>query len=171
MRQTGRRTGRLISPWRVSGDAPPICPTPMRPDRIAGTWRRPACSYYASGFPACINGNDQIDEAVRERALRPTRGPNFVTMLDNWGDLLSAEARLPDVGCAHGGFLDAAKGSGRRYAGIEPDSAITTARAEWSQLQSDLQLTPAAQAIQIMPRPCRRTSSDCRVTLPNGDGK
>ncbi len=97
----------------------------MRPDILAGTYHCPYCGFYASAFPITINREaERIDEAQRERALRNLRVENFNTLLDACEPLLSRGARLLDVGCAHGWFLEEAQKRGYATTGIEPDKAM-----------------------------------------------
>lgn len=72
-----------------------------------------------------------LDERRRASALAGLRRFNYERMLA----LLAAERplgglRLLDVGCAHGWFLQAARESGIRAVGVEPDRAIAAAAIE-----------------------------------------
>jgi SAM-dependent methyltransferase len=68
-----------------------------------------------------INSTQRIDEDARERALRGIRLSNFQQLLTECADLLPSGARLLDIGCAHGWFMEAAKACGITCVGIEPD--------------------------------------------------
>ena len=108
-----------------------LCDGPMRPDALAGTFRCAACGLYRSAFPVEINRaqEDRLDEARRERALKPLRVANFARLLDAVAPHLPAGASLLDVGCAHGWFLEAAAARGFRATGLEPDHDVA-ARAK-----------------------------------------
>ena len=92
-----------------------------------------SCAYEAAALEPCINeaGEPKIDEDAREVGLRQIRMENFRYLVDHLGGLCQpSQRRLLDVGCAHGWFLEAARG---RFdvLGIEPDqfvAARTTAR-------------------------------------------
>lgn len=101
-----------------------ICSARMAPDRLAHTWRCAACGFLASTLPVTINQGVRLDESVREKALKPIRMANFRALLDGCADLLPAGARLLDVGCAHGWFMDMAKAHGLSCTGVEPDNAM-----------------------------------------------
>jgi len=65
-----------------------------------------------------------IDETAREIGLQSLRQQNFALILERLGAFLSPPARLLDIGCAHGWFLEAAAERGFAAYGIEPDSAM-----------------------------------------------
>lgn len=108
-----------------------LCDAPMRPDVLDGTFRCPACGLYRSEFPVAINAaeGDRLDEARRERALRPLRLANFARLIDACAPHLPAGASLLDVGCAHGWFLQAAAARGYRATGVEPDREVAARAA------------------------------------------
>ncbi|CAN7148557.1 class I SAM-dependent methyltransferase [Phenylobacterium sp. LjRoot225] len=103
-----------------------LCDAPMRPDVLEGTFRCPACGLYRSRFPVAINQaqDDRLDEARRERALKPLRVANFARLIDACAAHLPTGASLLDVGCAHGWFLQAAAARGYRATGLEPDAEV-----------------------------------------------
>lgn len=101
-----------------------VCSHAMKPDLIAGTWRCSACALFESNFEIQINTVETIDEDRRERALKSLRLKNFNLMLLDLQGLLLPSARLLDIGCAHGWFLDAATAFGLDCTGIEPDETI-----------------------------------------------
>jgi SAM-dependent methyltransferase len=110
-----------------------LCDAPMRPDVLEGAFRCPACGLYRSDFPVAINlaEDDRLDEARRERALKPLRVANFSRLIAACRPHLPAGASLLDVGCAHGWFLQAAAEAGYRATGLEPDREVAArARAE-----------------------------------------
>jgi SAM-dependent methyltransferase len=101
-----------------------ICCNKVAPDVLPETFRCPACGFLKSTFPIQINEIGRIDEAAREHALKPIRTANFKQILDECAPLLPAAAKILDVGCAHGWFLEAAKARGYKALGIEPDKEI-----------------------------------------------
>lgn len=68
-----------------------------------------------------INAVQRIDEDARERALKGIRLANFQQLLTECSDLMPGGARLLDIGCGHGWFMEAAKACGMTCVGIEPD--------------------------------------------------
>jgi len=112
-----------------------LCDLPMRPDVLEGTFRCPACGLYRSDLPIAINQavGDRLDEARRERALKPLRLANFARLLDACAGHLPAGASLLDVGCAHGWFLQAAAARGYRATGLEPDRVLAARAAATGQ--------------------------------------
>lgn len=108
----------------MSGMACAICGTAMLDDALAQTFRCPACGFLASRLAVRIGTAGAIDEATRARALRPLRMANFRQLLDACADLLPPGARLLDVGCAHGWFMQEAGARGIACTGIEPDPAM-----------------------------------------------
>lgn len=115
-------------------DAPcEACGAPLRAG--LAPWHRACtgCGLESSSLAPAIGDfgtAKRIDEAAREHALHAIRDRNFDVLLD-WirerriargadGD----EARLLDVGCAHGWFAAKAAAAGFDALGIEPDAAI-----------------------------------------------
>jgi len=77
-------------------------------------------------LPQVINSHvahQLIDEESREAALRATRMLNFNELLKCIKLLKPQGARLLDVGCAHGWFLDMARNY-YQVLGLEPDKSI-----------------------------------------------
>jgi SAM-dependent methyltransferase len=72
----------------------------------------------AAGESACA-----LHEDRREAALAPLRARNFAIVLDRLA-ACGGHGRLLEIGCAHGWFLDAARGRGYTVTGIEPDAAV-----------------------------------------------
>lgn len=70
-----------------------------------------------------IDLHAKVDELGREEGLKELRLQNFSLILAQVDKLIEPGARLLDVGCAHGWFLEAAK---NKYVvhGIEPDNAV-----------------------------------------------
>lgn len=102
-----------------------VCTTLMQPDLLEDTYRCTQCGLYSSTLPVRINDGERIDEQMRTRALRPIRMANFRHILEQCVPLLPSHARLLDVGCAHGWFLEAAEDKGYQPFGIEPDETMT----------------------------------------------
>ena len=98
-----------------------VCNNAMVSDLVPATFRCPACGFFASKLPVRINSVQRIDEDARERALKGIRLSNFQQLLTECADLLPGGARVLDIGCAHGWFMEAAKACGITCVGIEPD--------------------------------------------------
>ncbi|MBM1173046.1 class I SAM-dependent methyltransferase [Microvirga arabica] len=101
-----------------------ICSAMVSPDVLPETYRCPSCGFFKSTLPVQINEIERIDETAREHALKPIRTANFRQILDECGSLFPSDAEILDVGCAHGWFLEAAKGRGYKAIGIEPDKEM-----------------------------------------------
>jgi SAM-dependent methyltransferase len=86
------------------------------------------CGFLASSLTPAIGDDarhDTIDETRRRQALDGLRHGNFERVLDALEPLrTSRSARLLDVGCAHGWFLEAAARRGYVTTGLEPDPTI-----------------------------------------------
>ncbi len=87
------------------------------------------CGLERSTLRPQINELDSIDEEAREAALKPIRDENFNALLA-WLNatvssraLTSEKARLLDVGCAHGWFLEKAAAH-YEVLGLEPDDTV-----------------------------------------------
>jgi SAM-dependent methyltransferase len=96
----------------------------MVPDLLPSTYRCTACGFLASTLPVRINAGSRLDEEVRETALKPLRLRVYQQLLDACADLLPEGARVLDVGCAHGWFLEAARQRGLIPVGLEADKAM-----------------------------------------------
>lgn len=104
-----------------------VCETaPMGGPTLGYQFTCAHCGHRASNLQVSIvGGGSVIDEADRLDGLKPLRQNNFVDVLAVMRGLgLRPAARLLDVGCAHGWFLDVAKAEGHQATGIEPDAAI-----------------------------------------------
>ena len=85
------------------------------------------CGYLASDLEPAIGDPDcaTMDEGLRGEALQGLRRQNFERILDVLEPMRTpGNARLLDVGCAHGWFLEAARARGYDALGLEPDAAI-----------------------------------------------
>ena len=111
------------SPSATSVSACPVCDAPMT-RRKAWLYACPSCRFLKAdltpGGGADVEGLDAL------------RHENFEVILDRLQSFLRLDRpRLLDVGCAGGGFLDAARRRGIAGTGIEPDAdaAATAGRA------------------------------------------
>jgi len=85
-----------------------------------------ACKYEKTSLVPAINAqtsHELIDEVSRETSLKDLRISNFRVILEKVITLKPPGNRLLDVGCAHGWFLEEAKGSFIAE-GIEPDTHV-----------------------------------------------
>lgn len=98
-----------------------VCNMAMVSDLAPATFRCTACGFFASKLPVRINAVQRIDEGARERGLKRIRLLNFQQLLTECADVLPSGARLLDVGCGHGWFMEAARARGITCIGIEPD--------------------------------------------------
>lgn len=95
-------------------------------------WHRrcPGCAYESAQLQPSINvadSHEKISEADREVGLKTLRQENFRDIIAELSKLgVDANARLLDVGCAHGWFLEQATAH-FTVEGIEPDQAIFNA--------------------------------------------
>lgn len=109
-----------------------VCGTAM--DQSGPTWRFrcTSCGTWASRLNVDINGDSHrgLDESLRETGLSPLRETNNSRVLDRLAQLgLPDDARVLDVGSAHGWFVRAAVERGWRAEGLEPDDAIAARSA------------------------------------------
>jgi 2-polyprenyl-3-methyl-5-hydroxy-6-metoxy-1,4-benzoquinol methylase len=84
------------------------------------------CGYENAALQSTINFSQthlQIDEEARATGLRELRINNFKVLLTAINLLKPEGGRLLDVGCAHGWFLEIAKGDFETL-GVEPDEKI-----------------------------------------------
>jgi SAM-dependent methyltransferase len=105
----------------------PVCGEPLRPGQRAWVLRCSRCGFLASTLSPSIGDptSSILREDARAEALRPLRDRNFSAILDRLAEHGARPgARLLEVGCAHGWFMDAAKARGYVVEGIEPDAAI-----------------------------------------------
>lgn len=96
-------------------------------------FRCPSCGTWASQLSVDINGGTHggLDESLRETGLCTLRKTNNALVLDRLAQLgLPDNARVLDVGSAHGWFVRAAAERGWRAEGLEPDDAIAARSAE-----------------------------------------
>jgi SAM-dependent methyltransferase len=105
-----------------------ICENDMTGPHGAYWFACSRCGFLASSLSPAIGGDachGAIDETRRREALDSLRHLNFERVLDVLETIaLSRPARLLDVGCAHGWFLQAAARRGYLTTGLEPDPVI-----------------------------------------------
>jgi SAM-dependent methyltransferase len=105
----------------------PCCENHLRPGLVSWHQCCSVCRYEASHFVPTLTdvaALAAIDEPRRELALRELRSANFETVIGMIrAAVLSRDARLLDVGCAHGWFLEAAAAH-FRVLGLEPDTVV-----------------------------------------------
>lgn len=86
------------------------------------------CDYESASLAPQINERTthaRLNERDRETALRALRVENFEAILDEATHFAPAGARsILDVGCAHGWFLEAARGRFKQVLGIDPDATL-----------------------------------------------
>lgn len=84
------------------------------------------CDYEKGDLQPVINESSPhklVNETVRETGLRDIRVGNFKKLLGVISSFKPSGGKLIDVGCAHGWFLEAAKGKFESL-GVEPDEAV-----------------------------------------------
>ena len=85
-----------------------------------------SCGYEKANLQPTINlhlAHQLIDEDARETGLRELRISNFKKLLTSIKSLKRNKARLLDVGCAHGWFLDTVRNDFEVF-GLEPDKNV-----------------------------------------------
>jgi SAM-dependent methyltransferase len=89
-------------------------------------WRCPDCQYQCSTFVDSVtNSAARLNETHRRQGLEALRRRNAQTILDVLAHVRSLPgARLCDIGCAYGWFLDEAERAGIVALGIEPDAPV-----------------------------------------------
>lgn len=98
------------------------------PVRLRHDWLRrcSGCGLLSSTLAIRVNASTSaIDENTRALALGSVRRRNFQRVLDALRAAgLGSGARILDVGCAHGWFVEAALARGYDACGLEPDTEI-----------------------------------------------
>lgn len=85
-------------------------------------WRCSACGTWCSDLQPA---GAEVDTQTRTVGLEALRRQNFRDILDDLARVRPIEgARVLDVGCAHGWFLDEASARGARSVGVEPDAHV-----------------------------------------------
>jgi SAM-dependent methyltransferase len=122
-----------------------------------------------------------IAEAEREEGLRKVRLANVATVLDVLGrDIPLRGARLLEVGCGHGWFLEAAAARGVIVTGVEPDANVA-ARPRSAGLEVRVGYFPEAvnggerfdvlvfnDVFEHLPKPHRILDACARLLRPEG---
>jgi len=103
-----------------------ICNTRLEADVLADTFRCPSCAFRTSNFPVQINELRTVNEGIRIAGLKQLREANFKQILDQCSDFLPPDAKLLDVGCGHGWFIEAAHHRGYTCDGVEPDAGMAS---------------------------------------------
>jgi SAM-dependent methyltransferase len=103
-----------------------VCGREMTAHIEPDLWRCPDCQYRCSTFvddPSAPRG--RLNEAHRRDALASIRRRNARTIFNALARFRNLPgARLCDIGCAYGWFLEEAKRLGATAMGIEPDAAV-----------------------------------------------
>jgi SAM-dependent methyltransferase len=106
----------------------PVCGGRMARGRHAWLLRCQACGFRGSTLRPTIGETrtaGSIDEDLRAGGLERLRRDNFERLLDRLCRRIEPSgARLLDVGCAHGWFLEAAARRGFAVTGLEPDQVL-----------------------------------------------
>lgn len=110
----------------------PVCAEPMA--QRGPDWRRvcPACRMETSTLAPRLDARpmaEMFDWRQREGALKALRLANFAALLDHLGQIRPPPARLLDIGCAEGWFLEAALARGYEVHGLEPDARMAASGA------------------------------------------
>lgn len=113
----------------MSGSPPGICPvcgSGLCGPTAGFRYDCPRCGYAGAQLRTAIavEGEGALHEDQREAALAPLRQLNFETVLERIAACGAERGNLLEVGCAHGWFLDAARGRGYQVSGIEPDRVV-----------------------------------------------
>ncbi len=110
----------------TAGAACPCCGGTPGPAIRPWLRRCPSCRLWASVLAGDrLDQAPHVEEAQREAALRALRRENFERILDVLGGGGRLEgARLLEVGCAHGWFLECAARRGVVATGVEPDGEV-----------------------------------------------
>lgn len=105
-----------------------VCESPMQNREADWCYLCPRCHTWGSTLPVGINRetlHGGLDEVLREEGLAELRRDNLATVTDRLIKLgLRPDARVLDVGSAHGWFLKAATARGLDAEGIEPDRVV-----------------------------------------------
>lgn len=113
----------------TGGTAFAACPAcDGAPTTAIRPWLRrcPGCRLWASALAGeRLDRAPHVEEAQREAGLRTLRRGNFERILDALARHGRLEgARLLEVGCAHGWFLECATSRGVAAVGLEPDAEV-----------------------------------------------
>lgn len=106
----------------------PTCDVVVRPMLTPWLARCPSCGLWTATDPAPAPVGARrpaVDEDQRAAALEPLRQENFRDLIAILGEVRPLrDARLLDVGCAHGWFIELAAAHGVHAAGLEPDAPV-----------------------------------------------
>lgn len=104
----------------------PVCHRALRPGHAPWHFVCAQCRYEQADLRPAINSSERhalIDEPARQAALMDLRVSNFQRIIQKLQQLRPHGARMLEVGCAHGWFLDLASSS-FTLLGLEPDQEI-----------------------------------------------
>ena len=109
-----------------------VCGREMAPDLEPDLWRCPDCRYRCSSFvDSAVAPAIQLNESQRREALSALRRRNARTILSVLARYRNLSgARLCDIGCAYGWFLEEAQRVGILALGVEPDAPVAAKAAE-----------------------------------------
>jgi SAM-dependent methyltransferase len=118
--------GRIGSIGAAGRSSCPVCDGVLAATRHDWILRCIDCGFLRSTLVASAGqGALVIDEARRAGGLEALRRRNFERLLDRLCALAEPRgARLLEIGCAHGWFLEAAARRGFAVMGLEPDAAV-----------------------------------------------
>lgn len=105
-----------------------VCGAAIRVRIMPWSAQCPDCGTWRSNLEPEIEAQDlhrEIDTDARSTGLKTLRDRNNARILGEIGKLRPVRgAKLIDVGCAHGWFLEAAERAGTAAEGIEPEAAM-----------------------------------------------
>jgi SAM-dependent methyltransferase len=83
-----------------------------------------ACGYWSSSLPHDVENTSAPRHEYELVSYEHTRRANYAAILDVLAERHAAGARLVEIGCADGLFLEMAKGRGYSALGIEPNTRM-----------------------------------------------
>lgn len=110
-----------------AGESCPVCGSGMRTRQPQWWFKCSDCGMEISTLEPVIDDRpmeEMFDWGQRQRGLADLRKANFERLLDQIAGVLPSPARILDVGCAEGWFLEAAQRRGYEVEGVEPDKRM-----------------------------------------------